>query len=205
MHWIVSLALAHLLVLSALTCEAHVLLTYIFRFLRFETKGNICGPGTDNIIGDEAGVVELDWLGIKRKQTCLRWQQTKLLSEEWCVANIMDYTVEVCKCKRKDGTLLMTAAPTASPVLPLPGTIAVLGRPGLNRTVANETSTEDGTNTTGLDNADASLSDVDAIVSDGIENGKKMSTGLLVGLVIIGLLALLVLLSCVKILCCIRK
>jgi hypothetical protein len=75
---------------------------------------NICGPG--NTIGEQAGVVTLVYEGVERKQNCQKWQDSNLISEEWCQENMLDYTKNICKCIQSDGTLLIDLIePTASP------------------------------------------------------------------------------------------
>ena len=68
---------------------------------------NICGPGTNNIIGKPQGVLTLNYDGELRKQNCLKWQQGSFLDEEWCRVNIMNFTVWPCGCLLADGTTLM--------------------------------------------------------------------------------------------------
>ena len=77
---------------------------------------NICGPGTENIIQNPTGVVNIVYEGVQRRQNCIKWQESKLVSEEWCEENFLEYTKEICQCSTKDGVFLSDIPePTASP------------------------------------------------------------------------------------------
>lgn len=83
---------------------------------------NICGPGTQNIMGEQLGVVTLEYEGVEYKQNCEKWQDSKLLSEEWCAENMLEYTYDICKCVLPDGSLVKDAysPPTVSPAPTFP-------------------------------------------------------------------------------------
>ena len=83
----------------------------------FALECNICGPGTQNIMGEQLGIVTLVYEGQELKQNCEKWQDSLLISEEWCEENMLEYTYDICKCILPDGTLLKDnyAAPTVSP------------------------------------------------------------------------------------------
>ena len=82
----------------------------------YAVQCNICGPGTTNYMADPQGVVTITVDNIPRKQNCQKWQNSLLISEEWCIANILKYTPMKCKCTAKGGTLLVDlTAPTVSP------------------------------------------------------------------------------------------
>lgn len=83
----------------------------------FALECNICGPGTQNRMAEQLGIVTLIYEGTEYKQNCEKWQSSLLLSEEWCEENILEYTYDICKCVLPDGSLLKDsiAFPTASP------------------------------------------------------------------------------------------
>jgi hypothetical protein len=78
---------------------------------------NICGPGTQNIMGEQLGIVTLEYEGVQYKQNCEKWQDSLLISEEWCEENMLEYTYDICKCVLPDGSLVKDSIvfPTASP------------------------------------------------------------------------------------------
>ncbi|GAX18786.1 hypothetical protein FisN_26Hh085 [Fistulifera solaris] len=76
---------------------------------------NICGSG--NRMTEQLGVVTLEYEGAQYKQNCEKWQDSLLISEEWCEQYMVEYTYDICKCVLPDGTLLKDSIvfPTASP------------------------------------------------------------------------------------------
>lgn len=77
---------------------------------------NICGPGTDNEMGNPKGVVTINYENYDYKQNCLKWQESRLLAEAWCEENILEYTKTLCQCMTRDGIFLKDIPePTASP------------------------------------------------------------------------------------------
>jgi len=61
---------------------------------------NICGTG--NVIGNEKGVVTIRYEGQEYTQNCETWQQSLLLTNAWCEQYMVDYTEEICACRRAD-------------------------------------------------------------------------------------------------------
>ena len=72
---------------------------------------NICGPGTDHVMGNGRAVVELEIEpGVRRKQNCETW--TTILPAELCTNHLLVDTVEVCQCLQKDGSLVVWTLPS---------------------------------------------------------------------------------------------
>jgi len=69
---------------------------------------NICGPGTENLIGAPNYYVTVNYQGEDIRDTCDNWQTTtKLqLAKQWCEDNILSYTSFPCRCKTPEGVFL---------------------------------------------------------------------------------------------------
>lgn len=69
---------------------------------------NICGEG--NLIGSTTSVVEFVYKGETVKNNCLRWSQIVVnpnaISEQFCKEEMLNYTIDKCRCTTPDGNLL---------------------------------------------------------------------------------------------------
>jgi hypothetical protein len=80
---------------------------------------NICGQG--NSIQFPTGIVEFTYQGKFRKNNCQTWQDLvknpNVISDSFCRNEMLQYTVEVCRCTTPSGALVADtySSPTSSP------------------------------------------------------------------------------------------